>query len=409
MPEWNLDAIRAPDYWSLGHTGAGVVVATLDTGVDASHPDLASRFRGGANSWFDPYGQYAAPHDGIGHGTQVMGLIVGGDAGGTSIGVAPGAQWIAAKIFDSSGSASSSGIHQAFQWVLDPDGNPATDDSADVVNNSWGFPQLAGECYLEYETDIEVLKAANIAVVFSGGNRGPYASSSESPANNPEGFGVGAVDDFDAIAYFSSRGPSACDGSIFPEVVAPGVNVRTTDLASSYVDATGTSAAAPHVAGAMALLRGAYPDASVEELEQALESSALDLGDIDPDNDYGYGLIDVLAAGDVLANPPGPTCTDSDSDGFFAESGCGTALDCNDADSGINPDACDIKSDGIDQDCDGVDRTRGKSCPSGGDGGGDTGGGTEGKGDTCSDGADNDGDGLVDCLDPDCSRSKSCK
>jgi serine protease AprX len=419
--EWNLDAIRAPEFWGLGYTGTGMVVAGMDTGVDVNHPDLASRWRGGNNSWYDPNGEHATPYDRSGHGTQVMGLAVGGNAGGTAIGVAPGAQWIAVKIFNDSGTASLSGIHQGFQWLLDPDGNPATDDVPHVVNNSWGFPQLLDQCYLEFEPDIQVLKAAGIAVAFSAGNRGPEGSSSESPANNPEGFAVGAVDSALNVASASGRGPSACSGTLYPEVVAPGVNVRTADLTAgglfpdSYVSVSGTSAAAPHVAGALALLRGAFPGASVADLEQSLRDSAMDLGQTGADNDSGFGLVDVVAASALLNNPPPPPCTDSDSDNFFAELNCGTLQDCDDSNAGVNPDACDIKGDGIDQDCDGRDRLKGKSCPdsgsggSGGGGGGGTGGGVEGKGGTCSDSLDNDGDGLVDCLDSDCSKNRACR
>ncbi len=107
----------------------------------------------------------------------------------------------------------------------------------------------------------------------------------------------------------------------------------------------------------------------------------------------------------ILLEQGSGSCTDADADGYFAEVNCGTELDCLDSDPGINPGVCDIKGDGIDQDCDGRDRKKGKPCPGGGDdGGGDT-GGTEGKATTCSDGTDNDG--LFDCDDPDCRKNKS--
>ena len=418
-PEWNLDSIRAPELWVSGYDGTGMVVASMDTGVDANHLDLINRWRGGSNSWFDPNGEHASPYDVSGHGTQTTSVMVGGDAGGTSIGVAPGAEWIAVKIFNDAGVASLSGIHQGFQWLLDPDNNPATNDMPDVVNNSWGFPNLVGQCYTEFEADIDALKTAGIAVVFSGGNQGTLGSVS--PGDNSGSFAVGAVDSAHTIASTSSRGPSACDGSFFPEVVAPGVNIRVADLTSGglfpdlYTWRSGTSFAAPHVAGTMALLRQATPNASVTDLEQAITDTAADLGSVGADNTYGYGLIDAVAANDVITSIPWPSCTDADGDGFFAEAGCGTVLDCNDADAGTNPDACDIKRDGIDQDCDGKDRTKGKSCPvsdGGGDppppDGGDT-GSPEGKGKTCSDGIDNDLDGALDCSDPDCSRNKACR
>jgi serine protease AprX len=405
--EWNLTAIRAPELWSLGHAGAGIVVAGMDSGVDLVHQDLAPSYRGGSNSWFDPNSEHATPYDRMGHGTQSMGLIVGGSAGGTSIGVAPDAQWIAVKIFDDSGTASLSAIHQGFQWTLDPDGNPNTDDAADVVNNSWSLGNVGG-CDLEFEQDIQTLKAARIAVVFAGGNYGPTDSTSVSPANNPSGFAVGAVDDLTLIDSLSSSGPSACDGTVYPEVAAPGISVWTADLTfgafpDSYAFASGTSFAAPHVAGAMALLLGAHPDATVAELEQALTETAIDSGISGADNDYGYGRIDVVAAEDWLANPPTQTCTDADADGFFAEVDCGSELDCNDSDSGINPAACDIKNDGIDQDCDGVDRTNGKRCPdSGGDPGG---GGGGGGGKSCPSGTD----GQVQCTGANCKIQQACK
>lgn len=301
--EWNLAAIRAPDLGDMGYTGAGVVIANIDTGVDPDHPDYKDKWRGGANSWYDPFGQYASPHDNTtGHGTQVNGILVGGDAGGSSIGVAPGAQWIAARIFDDDNRSSFGAIHLALQWVLDPDRTPGTDDAPDIVNNSWGLRDDVGECVTEFLPDVRALRAAQIAVVFAAGNAGPNPNTSISPANYSESFAVGSVDASLNVEYTSGRGPGACDGSLYPQLVAPGVNVRTTDLTfgglfpDSYRPVTGTSFAAPHVSGAMALLLSAFPDAPVERLEKALQRSAIDIGPRGLDNDAGAGMVDVMAA-----------------------------------------------------------------------------------------------------------------
>ena len=303
-PEWNLGAIHVPDIWTLGYTGTGIVVANMDTGVDADHPDLGNKWRGGLNSWYDPHGEHATPYDSFGHGTQTMGIMVGGNAGGTSIGVAPGARWIAAKLFNDAGQAQWSDIHLSFQWLLDPDGDPNTADMAQVVNASWGLLGSTNQCVMEFNDDIHILKAAYIAVVFSGGNDGSAALTSVSPANNPEGFAIGAVDSTLTLANFSSRGESACDGGIYPRVSAPGVNINTADLSIGglplYASVSGTSYAAPHISGTMALLLNAFPNASVAQLESALQQSAIDLGELGADNSYGYGLANALAAYNYL-------------------------------------------------------------------------------------------------------------
>ncbi len=316
-PEWNISAIKAPDLWNLGFTGTGAVVASMDTGVDISHPDLNANWRGGTNSWFNPYsdpanaGQCAIPNncspcelssstpcDVVGHGTGTMGVMVGGSAGGTAIGVAPDAKWIAVKIFNDAATphATTSIILLCFQWII----NLPAGEAPDVVNNSWGEENRNG-CDTTFQASIQALKAAGISVVFAAGNVGGGSLlSSTSPANNAGSFAVGATDINNTIAFFSSRGPSACDGSIFPHIVAPGVNIRLAAPGSNYTSESGTSFSAPHVAGAMALLLSAFPNLTPSHLEITLEQTAAPLGGTVPNNTYGYGLIDLIAAYDAL-------------------------------------------------------------------------------------------------------------
>jgi len=320
-PEPNLTTIQAPELWDLGWYGQGIVVASMDTGVDASHPDLAPRWRGGTNSWYDPYGQHATPTDLIGHGTWTMGVMVGGDAGGTTIGVAPQAQWISVKIFNDSGSATATAIHQGYQWLLDPDGDPSTPDAPHVVNNSWGFGSPG--CNLEFQLDIQSLRAIGILPVFSAGNYGPGLNTSVSPANYPGSFAVGAVDSSDQLYALSSRGPSACDLTTFPEIVAPGVGIHTSNLYSSYSYESGTSLAAPHASGGLALLLSSDLSLNPEEQYDALIYGATDLNPAGPDNSSGYGRMDLLAAYQWLSGPiiEPPATNPGDLDTTFGPNG----------------------------------------------------------------------------------------
>jgi subtilisin family serine protease len=295
----NLALIGAPRAWARGITGKDVVVAVLDSGVDLSHPDLKTRWRGGANSWFDPYGESPdAPIDLNGHGTQVLGVILGGGAGGSPIGVAPGARWIAAKVFDTRGRATVDAIHQALRWVLDPDGDPATDDAPDIVNNSWAA--VIGLCRDEFTDDLRALRAAGILPVFAAGVDGQAG-----PANTPAAFAVGALTNADSLSPDSPFGPSACaDKPVFPEVVAPSGEVRTSDLFGTYITLEGgTSIAAAHVSGALALLLEADPTLTPDEQARLLEATAVDLGEAGPDNAFGHGRIDVAAALDRVLGP----------------------------------------------------------------------------------------------------------
>jgi serine protease AprX len=326
---WNLERIRVQPLWNAGFQGQGVVVASIDSGVDINHPDLASNWRGGTNSWFDPHGEHATPADitngpGSGHGTQTMGIIVGGSSSGSPVGVAPSAQWIAAKIFNDAGSASYSAIHQAFQWLLDPDGDPDTSDAPDVVNCSWDLDNAGTvDAAKEFQPDVQALRAAGIAVVFSAGNAGPLANTSVSPANYPESISVGMTDTMDSVSPQSSRGPSAYDGlSIYPTVVAPGEGIRTTDLwfgstALSYVTVYGTSFSASHVTGAMALLLSGNPLLTDVQLEDAIKQTSWDLGPAGSDNSYGSGFLDVARAARQLNVLPPVLVGDVDGNGVL--------------------------------------------------------------------------------------------
>jgi subtilisin family serine protease len=304
-PEPNVALVNAAALWNLGFRGHGVVVASMDTGVDVTHPDLAGRWRGGSNSWFDPNDQHpTTPVDVNGHGTSTMGVMVGGDAGGSSIGIAPDAKWIAVKIFNDQGSATATGIHLGFQWLLDPDGDPATPDAPNVVNNSWTLTSTG--CNVEFQPDLQNLRAAGILSVFAAGNGGPGAGTSMSPANNSGALAVGSTNNSDTIASSSSRGPSACGQPVYPQVVAPGVSIRSSDLFGLYARMSGTSLAAPHVSGALALLLSAFPGLLPDRQEAALEGGAVDLGALGADDTFGFGRLDALAAYQWLQGSPSP-------------------------------------------------------------------------------------------------------
>lgn len=266
--------------WQAGFTGKGVTVALIDTGVDARHPDLAGSFRAGAGDWFDVHGEQARPVDRHGHGSQIAGLVVGANGSGQTLGVAPQAKWIAARVYNNRNIGRLSDLHRIMAWVLDPDGKPATPDTPQIALNAWGLGDRPGSCDTEFASDIAWLRAAGVHVVFAGGNGGPADNSSVSPANNPGALAVGAIDAAGQLASFSSRGLSACDRRAYPDVTAPGEVLRTTDLSAgalaSYAVGTGSSYAAALVAGELALLLQARPAQGMLEREALLRPVAGD-------------------------------------------------------------------------------------------------------------------------------------
>jgi len=310
--EAGVKIINAHKLWEMGITGQGRLVMGIDTGVDYNHPQLNARWRGqhvpSNQAWFDPSGS-TMPSDCDDHGTHTMGTMVGRIVGDT-IGVAIDAEWIAAKTICSSPHTSNS--IAAFQWSLNPDGNATTiNDMPDAISNSWYDPDITDECTGLYKQTFDVLEAAGIAVVFSAGNSGSGASTITKPKNiNTDEVNVFCVANIEGALYLagnnnpiassSSRGPSTCGGTgsllIKPEVSAPGTNVRSSIRNGGYDYFTGTSMACPHVVGAIALLRQAFPTLTGKQIKLALYNTAKDLGAVGEDNNYGKGLIDCYAA-----------------------------------------------------------------------------------------------------------------
>jgi subtilisin family serine protease len=323
QPEWGVGKVGAPRAWERGVTGTGIVVGSIDSGVDYLHPAITNQYRGnlGGGTFDHNYNWFDAAHvcpgtdpcDLGGHGTHVMGTILGGDGPGAfspDPGVAPGATWISAgcgPFF-----CSESQILAAAQFMLAPFGDaqhPADPSRRpDVINNSWGI-EPGGDAFA---VDlVRAWRAAGIVPVFSSGNSGPDCATAASPADYGEALAVGATGPDDLIAESSSRGPAA-GGRAKPDVSAPGVDVVSSVPGGEYEAMSGTSSAAPHVAGALALALSATPAASldVDHAIDAVVRTAVDRADTtcggdadgDPNNVYGEGRIDADAAVARVAN-----------------------------------------------------------------------------------------------------------
>jgi Subtilase family len=316
--EWGVARVRAPEVWDqFGIQGEGIVVANIDTGVQFNHPALVTHYRGWQGgetfdhnyNWHDPSGVCGNPSlvpcDNVGHGTHTMGTAVGDDGGANQIGVAPGARWIATKGC-ASNSCSTTALLSSGQWVLAPTDlngqNPRPDLRPHIVNNSWNSNSPADLFYL---ATVQSWRSAGIFPVFSIGNSGPACDLAEAPGTYAESFGVGAIDIMDVIASFSGRGPANGFGGIVkPNVSAPGVSVRSSFPTDGYASISGTSMAAPHVTGVVALLWSATPEligdiAATEALLQntAQFRSSTQCGSAGPPNNvYGWGIVDAFAA-----------------------------------------------------------------------------------------------------------------
>ncbi|MCA9773076.1 MAG: S8 family serine peptidase, partial [Myxococcales bacterium] len=263
------------------------------------------------NSWFDSVlGTPAPPSDGDGHGTRTMGIMVAGDgdagADPNDVGVAYNATWIATRIFNASGGGGTTTvIHNALQWLMDPDGDPMTDDLPDVVNNSWG--STSAGCFFEFNTDVQILSSLGVITVFSSGNAGPAAASIRHPSYNGSTFAVGSTNNAMAISDFSGRGYNPCNtGDPGVDIVAPGESILSTTNGGGYaggLDGTGTSFSAPTVAGVLALMKEADPTLTPSKARAILKHSAVELGTPGQDAAYGHGFLDAFGAVDRVLNP----------------------------------------------------------------------------------------------------------
>ncbi|GLZ77016.1 peptidase S8 [Actinorhabdospora filicis] len=273
----NITQIGAPEAWAKGFDGTGITIGIADSGVDGTHPALASGYRGGADSWFDPVNGTSAPNDPNGHGTHALGLALGRDG----IGVAPGASWMGcANLPRNMGNPID--YTACLQFMLAPfpqGGDPFTagdpSRAPDIITNSWGCPGMEGCSGDVLRPAVQALTGAGIFFAVAAGNTGPDCGSvADEPADLPESFSVGAVNKSGEVTEFSSRGPSSVGK---PDVVAPGEEVVSSVPGGGYTALSGTSMATPHVAGVVALLWQARPELAgdIAGTVAALKSTAV--------------------------------------------------------------------------------------------------------------------------------------
>ncbi|UED84904.1 S8 family peptidase [Streptomyces profundus] len=297
----SVPQIGAPDAWEAGFDGTGITVAVLDTGIAKEHEDLgADKITAEQN-----FSESDVVTDLDGHGTHVAATVAG--SGDPYNGVAPGAELFNGKVLDDFGSGWESDIIEGMQW--------AVDEGADIVSMSLGG--YAGNEIDPMEEAVNTLSAESDALfVIAAGNSGPSAGSVDSPGTADAALTVGAVDDADELADFSSVGPRVRDGALKPDVTAPGVDIAAagaenaaiwdygTPVDDTHVAISGTSMATPHVAGAAALVAQANPELTGQQVKAVLSGSAI-TADGYSAIQQGSGRIDVPAAiaQSVIAEP----------------------------------------------------------------------------------------------------------
>ncbi|MEV3953783.1 S8 family peptidase [Streptomyces albogriseolus] len=297
----SVGQIGTPKAWEAGYDGKGVKIAVLDTGVDATHPDLKGQVTASKNFTSAP-----TTGDVVGHGTHVASIAAGTGAQskGTYKGVAPGAKILNGKVLDDAGFGDDSGILAGMEW--------AAAQGADIVNMSLGGMDTPETDPLEAAVD-KLSAEKGILFAIAAGNEGPQSIGS--PGSADSALTVGAVDDKDKLADFSSTGPRLGDGAVKPDLTAPGVDItaasaKGNDIAkevgekpAGYMTISGTSMATPHVAGAAALLKQQHPEWKYAELKGALTASTKD-GKYTPfEQGSGRVQVDKAITQTVIAEP----------------------------------------------------------------------------------------------------------
>jgi serine protease AprX len=334
---WGVLKIKADSVWALGYKGNNVVIAGQDTGYDWEHPSLKPKYRGWNATtkkadhnynWHDSIHKDSTklgngcgydlkvPCDDDVHGTHTMGTMLGSNDT-LIVGVAPAAKWIGSRNMDR-GNGTLESYVESFQWFLAPtdtlNKNPNPSKSPHVINNSWYCSEGEGcntSNFSVLEKAMNACRAAGIVVVVSAGNSGSACSTvSGPPAFFSKAFSIGATRSDDTIAGFSSRGPVLVDssGRLKPNVSAPGVGILSTFPNGNFGNLQGTSMAGPHVAGVVALMISANPKLAgqVDTIERIIELTAKPMmttqncgtvaGTKIPNNTYGFGRVDALAA-----------------------------------------------------------------------------------------------------------------
>lgn len=287
----SVPQIGSPDAWAAGYRGEGVRVAVLDTGIDATHPDLAGQIDEATDFTDSPSGTT----DLFGHGTHVAATIAGtgAGAGGARQGVAPEADLVIGKVLGDDGHGYDSWIIAGMEWAA---------ERAAIVNMSLGGGASDGTDVLSIALQSISQQTGALFVVAAGNDGADEAVST--PGVAPAALSVAAVDRDESLADFSSRGPRTGNGGLKPEISAPGVAIvaarATGTTMGSPVDAlytasSGTSMATPHVAGAAALLAQQHPDWGGERLKDALVSTAHPNPDLGV-YEQGAGRVDLTRA-----------------------------------------------------------------------------------------------------------------